>query len=177
MTDKTKQHAQEGSVPSDCKPKRKKTGGRVKYTGSCALCGTEKTNRWYKKMHPSGTICGSCYGKERRKNPEILARRKQDNYRWQRANPYKVARKTAKAKGTEFTLTEEQYNHLINHDQCYYCGSPLAETGMKLDRVDNCKGYSLENAVPCCSWCNIAKNKHTQDYFIDMCKKVADTHK
>jgi len=52
---------------------------------------------------------------------------------------------------------------------CFYCDSePLTERKLfgtygnylynGLDRVDNNKGYLLDNVVPCCKVCNIAKN-------------------
>ncbi len=34
-----------------------------------------------------------------------------------------------------------------------------------LDRVDNNIGYTRDNTVPCCKWCNTAKNTMTQQEF------------
>lgn len=43
-----------------------------------------------------------------------------------------------------------------------------------IDRLDNSVGYLLENCVPCCGWCNRAKDILSQQEYIDHCKKVAE---
>jgi hypothetical protein len=78
----------------------------------------------------------------------------------------------AKTRGYEFNLSKEQVISLISKN-CVYCGvepslskaavntykkidgSELKVNG--IDRVDNTKGYILENCVPCCYTCNRAK--------------------
>lgn len=35
-----------------------------------------------------------------------------------------------------------------------------------LDRRDNAQGYTLENTVPCCKFCNFAKNVYSEEDFI-----------
>lgn len=43
---------------------------------------------------------------------------------------------------------------------CYYCTkSLLFETGAGLDRLDNLKGYILDNVVSCCGSCNQIRNR------------------
>jgi len=78
-----------------------------------------------------------------------------------------------------FELTFEQFD-TISHQPCFYCNdtykhlSTLYE-GAKLgiDRQDNTVGYTLENSVPCCTTCNLAKlNRSTKD-FVEHCEKVA----
>jgi len=63
----------------------------------------------------------------------------------------------AKKKNLKVKLTLEQYAKLISQS-CYYCKGPLNETGCGLDRINNSKGYLLNNVVPCCRNCNIMKN-------------------
>lgn len=48
---------------------------------------------------------------------------------------------------------------------CHYCG--ILEPGRfnGLDRVDNAIGYTLENAVACCRWCNRAKGRNSVEEF------------
>ncbi len=67
---------------------------------------------------------------------------------------------------------------------CHYCGKqPEKRPTQKgrttinasgIDRVDNDKGYVLGNVVPCCTWCNRAKNSQTEKYFIKKCIEVAN---
>lgn len=66
---------------------------------------------------------------------------------------------------------------------CYYCGalpekrpsqrgrSSILASG--IDRVDNNVGYIADNVVPCCTWCNQAKNSHSAEDFIKHCRSVA----
>lgn len=59
---------------------------------------------------------------------------------------------------------------------CSYCGAEpsnrRALTDRRfdfvyngLDRVDNRKGYQLDNVVPCCKWCNMAKRERSGNEF------------
>lgn len=67
----------------------------------------------------------------------------------------KQAKTRAKYKKLEFSLTLDEYKLIIKNNQCYYnCGNGLSETGTDLDRIDNDKGYTLENVLPCCGECN-----------------------
>ena len=60
---------------------------------------------------------------------------------------------------TEWTLPQEDFFILIN-SKCEYCDKPNCRG---VDRVDNSKGYLPENSVPCCTMCNVAKNKHSME--------------
>lgn len=75
--------------------------------------------------------------------------------------------------GKEFLLTKEEFK-IITKQNCYYCGIEPKQEASKgrsfnkkyngtyifngIDRVDNLKGYSLDNCVPCCLICNQAKS-------------------
>lgn len=77
----------------------------------------------------------------------------------------------------QWTLEEQDTSGLFLSD-CYYCGKPSREEVKihGLDRVENDRGYHLDNVVPCCYDCNIAKATQTQQDFIDMCTRVAEKH-
>jgi 5-methylcytosine-specific restriction endonuclease McrA len=97
----------------------------------------------------------------------------------------------AKARGWKFLLTREQIVE-ITKKNCHYCGSPpqsimgnfgshyLAKENNKhteyvyngIDRVDNSRGYEIENCVPCCSKCNHAKYKLSVEEFLSWVKRV-----
>lgn len=60
----------------------------------------------------------------------------------------------------EWTLSLEEYCSLISKN-CNYCDGDISkETGSGLDRLDNNKGYTLDNVVPCCKVCNGARNAY-----------------
>lgn len=71
----------------------------------------------------------------------------------------------AKKRGLVFELTVNQFDELTKQP-CFYCGgycNSNYHTG--LDRVDNSRGYVLDNLVPCCQMCNRAKHTRTQTEF------------
>lgn len=51
----------------------------------------------------------------------------------------------------------------------------LSETVVKIngiDRIDSEVGYTKENTVPCCKYCNTAKNTMSYNEFIEWIKRV-----
>ncbi len=72
---------------------------------------------------------------------------------------YTNLKSDAKRRNLEFNLDYTYYESLIKPDQCYYCEGPLAKLSGALDRIDNNKGYILENVVPCCRDCNVVRNR------------------
>ena len=76
----------------------------------------------------------------------------------------------AKARKLSFSLSFDEFFALISRP-CHYCGAApvqLAtpkrrdkrEAGYNgIDRVDSNVGYTIENSVPCCKVCNIAKRE------------------
>lgn len=80
---------------------------------------------------------------------------------------YGQYKKGARARGYAFDLTKEQFRE-ISTRPCIYCGEALTQEKVKrdangtfkytgIDRYDNTKGYTLDNAVPCCCKCNRIK--------------------
>lgn len=91
----------------------------------------------------------------------------------------------AKKRNLKFSLTPDQAKRLFLTN-CFYCGSipnsvskPTWDTGNfiynGIDRVDNTKGYTLENCVSCCEWCNRMKLNFTQKEFLSHVNKIC-TH-
>lgn len=65
----------------------------------------------------------------------------------------------AKRRNLELDLTLEEYAKLIEPNICYYnCGNPLSPTCSGLDRLNNYKGYTVTNVIPCCRNCNVMRN-------------------
>lgn len=105
----------------------------------------------------------------------------------------------AKLRGLVWELTEEQVLEIVGRN-CIYCNNPPpifegkakhSKTNAKLrghksfvevnpnvrfngiDRVDSNQGYVISNVAPCCRDCNLAKQRLSQEEFIDLCKRVA----
>jgi len=74
----------------------------------------------------------------------------------------------AKKRNLEVTISKEEIAEIIV-SPCSYCGKPSNLEGYKeasgIDRVDNSKGYVINNCVPCCLYCNSCKNIQTLTEF------------
>lgn len=75
---------------------------------------------------------------------------------------------TKRGRSVPVDLTYEQFLTFTKIQTCHYCGTTLqwnAHTSMgryktNLDRKDSNKGYSIDNVVACCKYCNYAKNSY-----------------
>lgn len=132
-------------------------------------------------LHGHSSKCKSCArrgnGKRNRK-PDIIS---------VVSKLYSCYKHGAKIRNYCFNLTKEEFENLIFKD-CYYCGvrpnnvfvsynrkndgehSPYMYNG--IDRVDNTRGYELDNCVPCCAICNSAKSTLTRDQFLSWVKSI-----
>lgn len=108
-------------------------------------------------------------------------------------------RSSARRRGYEFLLTQEQFISIVQSD-CFYCGEPprpfnryykldgslrKGRTSKEsadrawvkingVDRWDNSLGYTLENSVPCCPECNESKMAKSADSFISRAEKITE---
>jgi hypothetical protein len=92
-------------------------------------------------------------------------------------------RQSAKRRNLKFDITRGIFHELIISN-CYYCGDvPKLEKNSYnlfndrlfyngIDRVDNNKGYLLDNIVPCCKNCNFLKKDIDQKEFLELIKKI-----
>lgn len=82
---------------------------------------------------------------------------------------YNNYRSSANKRQYQFNLSLDEFVELIEQD-CHYCGMVPTNSENSaniinhdsykyngVDRVDNTKGYSLDNCVPCCTTCNLSK--------------------
>ena len=94
-------------------------------------------------------------------------------------------------KGFAETISFEVFSRL-SKSPCRYCGleyskeiedrlseskkqKRLSDYVLKcngIDRIDSSKGYTLENSVACCKYCNTAKNTMTESEFYNWIKMV-----
>ena len=76
----------------------------------------------------------------------------------------------AKARDLECLITREEF-YQLSVQPCYYCG--LNDDSVRgLDRFDNSIGYYLDNVVPCCKHCNVAKNALSYEDFTNLVKRI-----
>ena len=88
-------------------------------------------------------------------------------------NRYKLYIYESRRKNLDFKIDYKYFNFLTKNI-CYYCGS---KDSIGIDRLDNTKGYLLDNCVPCCTSCNYAKKDRTVLDFIEHCNKVVEYQK
>lgn len=91
---------------------------------------------------------------------------------WRKANPAKYLvseyKRSATRRGLTWELTPARAWWLATQN-CAYCGVPNAGG---IDRAKNEYGYTVLNAVPCCSSCNYSKRTTTITEFLDKCAAV-----
>lgn len=90
-------------------------------------------------------------------------------------------RRNAVSRELEWKLTKEQFVELIM-GACHYCGIVgRTETTQKykdtlrhngVDRLENDKGYTVENSVTACRVCNIAKNVLSAEAFVTWARQL-----
>lgn len=98
-----------------------------------------------------------------------------------------VYNKSAKGRHYDFNLAINEFKTLTSNN-CHYCGlSPTQIMRCKIynkinewqtyiyngiDRIDNTKGYILDNCVTCCKICNLAKGSMLYSEFIDYLNRI-----
>lgn len=75
----------------------------------------------------------------------------------------------AKSRNHYFDLEPHHFIKLWK-EKCMYCGRKIDTIG--IDRVDNSKGYSIDNIVPCCINCNRMKMAQSVEDFINNCRDI-----
>ena len=124
-------------------------------------CGNEKAVS--RPQLRSGTMsCGCLIGGWKNKSATVLP-----NGEGAIRGFLKTYKGAARKRGHEWSITDNEFRVLIRSN-CYYCRCrPSIEKQTSkfsevlffngIDRLDNEKGYTLDNSVPCCSKCNHAK--------------------
>jgi hypothetical protein len=123
--------------------------------------------------------CG-CLKDETNKDNSIKSRHKLANIDAGFSEIYNSYRNNAIQKGRDFELTIDDIK-LIVAQNCFYCNDEPSNTIKRryykfnyngIDRFDNNKGYTIENTVPCCKMCNIAKNNNSYDKFAEWVNRL-----
>jgi len=93
-----------------------------------------------------------------------------------------IYKRSAIYRGYKFDISTA-FIKKITKMECAYCGIEPRQchsagrlsddyTYNGVDRVDNSKGYTEENVVPCCKTCNIAKNNMPLGDFLAWVERV-----
>ena len=109
--------------------------------------------------------CNKCMGKWRRDHFKELYKDKQPKiYRVK----YTHFRANAISRNIPFNLTVDDVAEICNKP-CFYCGKPYC---LGIDRIDNSKGYTVDNCVPCCGCCNKMKMDLELSFFLEQILKI-----
>ena len=74
-------------------------------------------------------------------------------------------------KGVIVELSFEQYQEL-KLQECYFCSQPSSS----LRRFNKNIGYTIENTLPVCPKCQVARWQQTPEEFIAYAKAIVDRH-
>jgi hypothetical protein len=149
------------------------------YTKNCSGCGKEQSYGrldHYKSAVKGDWKCKSCSNHT-------------NNFKG-RVGPmpvtwFETKRKGGESRGYQWDLTPEFILQLYEDQEgvCALTGWPIgwAEKGLtstvSIDRIDSSEGYLKENVQLLHKDVNMAKQQYSQDYFVEMCKAVADKEK
>jgi hypothetical protein len=146
---------------------RRGDGGR-KWTCVCA-CGTRKDIIGRSLRSERSTQCRRCAKKSN--HGRALNRR------------FLGYKGNARFRGYEWGLTVDQFRDLVLMS-CFYCGAEPSEHclsmalepffGNGVDRLDNERGYTTDNCVPCCWPCNSFKGRLDADAFLARIEAIHD---
>jgi len=129
----------------------------------------------YHKYKNTITIKEILFGKKRKNKKEIisahdLTKQKAINKASKMCSAYRFK---DNKKGYYNDLTKEWLIDNILFKHCIYCGT---DNQIGCDRIDNTKGHTINNVVPCCYSCNVARGdrfSHEETFIIgDAIKKI-----
>lgn len=127
-------------------------------------------SRVWRKKNPERAK--AIWKKSREKHIEKRKKHSKEYLIQQRKKPefmFKQYESGAKQRNYKWRLTFNQFMTFWRKP-CCYCGKKIETIG--LDRIDNDRGYLINNVVSCCSECNLMKHKLNKNNFINQCKKI-----
>ena len=146
------------------------------YTKHCPICNALQT--YGRKGHLDDAIrgnwkCKSCSSHDN----NFKGKYNLIPYTW-----FNIKKKCGISRGYDWTITIEDIWNLYEAQEgvCALSGIPItwANKGLtataSIDRIDSTEGYVLENIQLVHKDVNFMKQRFEQDYFINMCKAIAD---
>lgn len=163
-----------GTMPSDERSRRTTKGGSTHSQKAVRRMATAKIHSQWKKKGlctscgsrpaiPHRTKCLQCKASHTRwvqNNPSQI---KQHNHKAERTPNRRLSRRKRQlknARGISSNLTLPIYLQLLQKP-CCYCTGALPEAGIGLDRIDNRRGYDVDNVVTCCGGCNTYREQES----------------
>jgi hypothetical protein len=158
------------TVIADLGTKPDKSGHKARWVRCKCDCGKLKVCRFTSvKMgvtRSCGCLTASIFTRKEKRHNHVIStnkyrnRHKEQYLEYSRKSHltigarYSVLKYHSKKRRFELLVTREQFEEILK-SPCHYCGEFLfRESGYGLDRIDNSKGYSLDNILPCCGSCN-----------------------
>lgn len=95
-------------------------------------------------------------------------------------NLFTVYARSASNRNIPFALEEGDFRRLVAL-HCDYCGIEPSQTWKYkedvflyngIDRVDSARGYTVDNCVPCCGPCNMAKGEMSPEKFREHISRI-----
>lgn len=139
-------------------------------------CGNRFETESHSLIRGNTTQCDPCRLKQLQRNnckPDSALRQLYAQYKCQARNAKR-----------SFELTLAQFEALTSCS-CFYTGRPPKQIKKTpgsdykyngIDRLDNTKGYTVDNSVPCHGIINKMKGVLSSEVFIAICKEVAKHH-
>lgn len=147
----------------------------------CSRCSTRKEVSEFPKNNKNRRGCSywckecyKIYDRQRDRKPRYCLHKKEISnqarkYHQSSKGKYRSYKESAKRRSFPFELSIEEFITFWQKP-CHYCGDSIETIG--LDRIDNSKGYSLDNCVSCCYICNIMKASLDKETFISHIRKI-----
>jgi hypothetical protein len=141
------------------------TNGRTEQGSKLWECECDCGNRKVlgtETIHRKASSTCYCNGKTREKGEASILTRKYHKYK-----------SGATVRNLPFNLTKSEFKSIIARP-CHYCG---INGPNGIDRKNNYLGYTLDNSLPCCSICNIAKRDMNYETFITYLHRISTFYK
>lgn len=145
----------------------------------CIDCGKNLSNYQAKR-------CRSCQTKFMWLNKDLISygNRRKEKYIASFNRVYNNFIRSAKKRNHSFNLTREEVKFLFMQ-KCNYCGQEPSQYYSShgkicngifkfngIDRINSNIGYTKENSISCCKWCNWAKNSLSVQDFLNHITKI-----
>lgn len=138
---------------------------RIYFNCTCNACGRKLRIR-SDGLRKTRVGCNKCMGVWRKSNFEKIE--SENPIKKDIRNKYSHFKCAAIKRGINFDLTNDDVLNICEQ-KCFYCGK---ERCLGIDRLDNSKGYTIDNCVPCCGCCNKMKMGLEPNFFLEQIEKI-----